>query len=66
MAQRDAGWMAQVYSFLGLSTAVIVGDHSYIYDPKFINEDHEDERFRHLKPTTRRAAYEADITYGEV
>ncbi|MDB5171007.1 MAG: preprotein translocase subunit SecA [Candidatus Saccharibacteria bacterium] len=64
LAQRDAGWMAQVYSFLGLSTAVIVGDHSYIYDTDFINEEHEDERFRHLKPTTRRAAYEADITYG--
>jgi len=64
LAQRDAGWMAQVYSFLGLSTAVIVGDHSYIYDEKFINKEHEDERFRHLKPCSRQEAYAADITYG--
>jgi preprotein translocase subunit SecA len=64
LAQRDAGWMGQAYHFLGMTTGVILGDHSYIYDPKFVNEEHEDERFRHLKPCTRREAYEADITYG--
>jgi preprotein translocase subunit SecA len=64
LAQRDAGWMAQVYDFMGLSTGVIIADYSYIYDPKFINNDHEDERFRHLKPCTRQEAYAADITYG--
>ncbi len=64
LAQRDAGWMGQVYSFLGMQTGVIVGDHSYIYDAEFTNQDHEDERFRHLKPATRQEAYAADITYG--
>jgi len=64
LAQRDAGWMAQVYHFLGLSVGVIVADHSYIYDPMFENQDHEDERFRHLKPASRREAYAADILYG--
>ncbi len=64
LAQRDAGWMAQVYTFLGLSVGVIVADHSYIYDASYINEEHEDERFRHLKPATRQEAYAADITYG--
>jgi preprotein translocase subunit SecA len=64
LAQRDAGWMAQVYHFLGLSTAVILADHSYLYDPKYVNEEHEDERFRHLKPCSRQDAYAADITYG--
>src|SRR5574338_13344 len=47
LAQRDAGWMAQVYHFLGLSVGAIIPDHSFIYDPDFINEDHEDERMRH-------------------
>ena len=28
------------------------------------NTEHEDERFRHLKPCTRQEAYAADITYG--
>jgi preprotein translocase subunit SecA len=64
LAQRDAGWMGQVYDFLGLKTAVIIADHSYIYDAGFINEEHEDERFRHLKPASRQEAYAADITYG--
>ncbi|HSW80214.1 MAG TPA: preprotein translocase subunit SecA [Candidatus Saccharimonadales bacterium] len=64
LAQRDAGWMAQVYHFLGMSTAVIMADHSFIYDPNFLNKDHEDPRMQHLKPCSRREAYEADITYG--
>jgi preprotein translocase subunit SecA len=64
LAQRDAGWMGQVYHFLGLTTAVIMSELSYIYDPTYVNEDHEDERFRHLKPCSRREAYAADITYG--
>ena len=64
LAQRDAGWMGQVYSFLGLKTGVIIADESYLYDESFTNEQHEDERFRHLKPCTRQDAYDADITYG--
>jgi preprotein translocase subunit SecA len=64
LAQRDAGWMAQVYHYMGLSTAVIVADQSYIYDPEYTNTDHEDERFRHLRPCSRQDAYAADITYG--
>ncbi len=64
LAQRDAGWMAQVYYFLGLNTGVILGDQSYVYDPSFTNTEHEDERFHHLKPATRQEAYAADVTYG--
>ncbi len=64
LAQRDAGWMGQVYNFLGLTAGVIIADHSYIFDPNFINEEHEDERFRHLKPCSRQDAYNADVTYG--
>lgn len=64
LAQRDAGWMAQVYHALGMSTAVIIADQSFIYDPEFINEAHDDERMKRLKPCTRKEAYGADITYG--
>lgn len=64
LAQRDAGWMGQVYDFLGLSVGVIIPDQSFIYDPKFKNENHEDPRMQHLKPCTRQEAYAADITYG--
>lgn len=64
LAQRDAGWMGQVYHFLGLTTGVICGDHSFIFDANFKNTDHQDVRMQHLKPCSRREAYEADITYG--
>ncbi len=64
LAQRDAGWNGPVYDFLGLSVGVIINQASYIYDKDYINEDHEDERFRHLKPCSRKEAYAADVTYG--
>lgn len=64
LAQRDAGWMGQIYDFLGLTTGVIIPDESYIYDPKYENKDHFDERLSHLKPATRQEAYQADVTYG--
>lgn len=64
LAQRDAGWMGQIYAFLGMSVGVIVPDQSYLYDSDFKNKDHEDPRFIHLKPCTRQEAYAADITYG--
>jgi preprotein translocase subunit SecA len=64
LAQRDAGWMGQIYNFLGLSTGVIIPDESFVYDPEFSNKEHFDERMQHLRPATRREAYEADITYG--
>ena len=64
LAQRDAGWMSQIYHFLGLSVGIIIPDASFLYDPNFNNENHEDPRMRHLKPCTRQEAYLADITYG--
>lgn len=64
LAQRDAGWNAPVYHFLGMSVGVIIADASFLYDPEYINEDHTDERMQHLKPCTRKQAYQADVTYG--
>lgn len=64
LAQRDAGWMAPLYDALGLSVAVIIPDQSFIYDKKFTNKDHQDERLKHLRPCSRQEAYAADITYG--
>lgn len=64
LAQRDAGWMGQIHDFLGLSVGIIIPDQSFIYDAKFDNKDHDDPRFRKLRPCTRQEAYKADITYG--
>ena len=56
--------MGELYHFLGLSTGVIINDASFIYDPEYDNESHEDEKMRKLRPATRKEAYAADITYG--
>lgn len=64
LAQRDAGWMGQIYDFLGLSVGVIIAEQSFLYDVQFDNKDHDDPRMRHLKPCSRQEAYRADITYG--
>ena len=39
LAQRDAGWMGQIYNALGLSTGVIINEASFLYD-----ENIEDRR----------------------
>ena len=64
LAQRDAGWNGPIYDFLGLSVGVIINNASFFYDKDYVNEDHEDERMRHLRPATRKDAYNADVTYG--
>lgn len=64
LAQRDSGWMGQVFDFLGLTTAAIINEESFIFDKDFENEHHTDPRMKKLRPVTRKEAYEADITYG--
>lgn len=69
LARRDAVWMGPIYHTLGLSVGVIQGQSpdsdelggSYIYEPGF---QHDDPRYMHLKPCSRRQAYECDVVYG--
>lgn len=64
LAQRDAGWMGELHDFLGMTVGVIINDASFIYDPKFDNDEHDDPRMRKLRPVTRKEAYATDVTYG--
>lgn len=64
LAQRDAAWMGEVYHFLGMQVGVIINEASFVYDPDFDNENHDDPRMRKLRPVGRKEAYAADITYG--
>jgi len=68
LAKRDCNWMGPIYHALGVSVACINAmqspdqpSPSFLYDPDF---DSEDLKWKHLRPITRRQAYEADITYG--
>ncbi len=64
LARRDAGWMGPVFHLLGLKTAAIISDQSFLYDPEYEDKTAVDWRLKHLKPITRREAYLADVTYG--
>jgi preprotein translocase subunit SecA len=64
LARRDAGWMGQIFSALGMTTSAIAGDMSLQYDPEYVDESAGDERLRHLRPITRKEAYLCHITYG--
>ncbi len=64
LARRDAGWMGQIYNFLGISVGTIIHDQSFIYDDTFEVEQVIDEKTKHLKPVSRKDGYNADITYG--
>lgn len=63
LARRDVGWMGPIFHLLGLKASSIINGASFIYDPDFTS-DSPDERLRHLRPVSRKEAYEADITYG--
>jgi len=64
LARRDAGWMGQVFDFLGLTTAAIISEKSYLFDNNYNDKDANDRRLAHLKEVTRKEAYDADVTYG--
>ena len=64
LAQLHAGWMGEIYDFLGLTTGCIINDQSFIYEKGFNNGLHGDPRMCTLRPCTRKEAYAADITYG--
>ncbi len=74
LSRRDAVWMGQIYSFLGLSVGVIGHEASFLYDPTIKNQEEEDKErdelgafkvvHEFLRPVGRHEAYAADITYG--
>ena len=64
LARRDTGWNGPTFHLLGLSVGVIVHEQSFLYDPKYSDPSHGDDRLAHLRPCTRQEAYAADITYG--
>ncbi len=73
LARRDAVWMGQIHHALGLTVGVINHESSFIYDPAHTNTAEDAARdtlgsfkvvHEFLRPTSRRDAYAADVTYG--
>ncbi len=64
LARRDCGWMGPIFYLLGLTTSAMIHDQSFIYDPNYMDGSASDWRLIHLRPISRKQAYEADVTYG--
>ena len=72
LARRDGVWMGQVYNFLGLTLGVINSQNtSFVYDQSHTEKKEETNSvavykvvYEFLRPTSRKEAYKADITYG--
>src|SRR6185369_749504 len=71
LSRRDAVWMGQIYSLLGVSVGVVNHDESFLYDATHTELDKKRDEVgsfkvvtEFLRPVTRREAYHADITYG--
>ena len=75
LSRRDAVWMGQIYSALGLSVSCLNHEQSFLYDPGYKKEDDQSDKKRddlggfyivedYLRPCSRKEAYLADITYG--
>ncbi len=71
LSRLHAVLMGQVYSFLGVSVAVINHEESFIYDQTHTELDKKRDEAgsfkvfnEFLRPVSRREAYHADITYG--
>jgi len=64
LARRDAGWMGPVLNLLGMKVSSIISEQSFIYDTEYTNSEVHDFRLAHLKPVSRKEAYQADIVYG--
>lgn len=71
LSRRDAVWMGQIYSFLGLSVSVINAGSSFMYDKGHTEADATRDALggfkvihEFMRPCSRKEAYSADITYG--
>ncbi|HEY4483579.1 MAG TPA: preprotein translocase subunit SecA [Candidatus Paceibacterota bacterium] len=71
LACRDAAWMGQIYTFLGLTVGVVNQQVAYLYKEDDNESDVERDAkgsykvvYDFLKTADRHEAYAADITYG--
>jgi preprotein translocase subunit SecA len=75
LSRRDSVWMGQIYNALGLTTACVNHEQSFLYDPNYKKPGDDEDKKRDdlggfkvvenfLRPISRREAYNADITYG--
>ncbi len=73
LSRRDAVWMGPIFALLGMSVGVVNSQNtSFVFDPSHQDKEglESDDltafkvQYEFLRPSSRKAAYDADITYG--
>jgi len=64
LARVGAGWMGPIYHLLGVPVSAMIHNESFLFDPEYSDPKSADWRLTHLRPISRKEAYQADITYG--
>jgi len=65
LTRVGAGWYPKALNLLGITTGAIIHEESFVLDPEFTDPNEKiDDRLAHLRPVSRKEAYQADITYG--
>jgi preprotein translocase subunit SecA len=65
LARRDAGWNGPTFTLLGMKVSSNIQEgKSFVYDLEYSDPAHDDPRLKHLRPATRKEAYQVDVTYG--
>ena len=64
LARFHCAWMGPIYDFLGVTSAVINHESSFIFTPNKRDVDPVSIEYANLLPVSRKEAYAADITYG--
>ncbi len=65
LTRVGTGWYPKALHLLDISTAGIIHEQSFLYDPEYTDPSEKyDSRLTHLRSISRKEAYLADITYG--
>lgn len=64
LSRHGAGWMGQIYDFLGVSVGVIMQERAFVYDASYESSEFKDGYAVHLREVPRQDAYKSDIVYG--
>ncbi len=64
LAKRDAVWMGQIYYFLGLTTACILHDSAFIYDPSWkVQKENTEEMAATDKERDIKGGFQVEMDY---
>jgi len=64
LSRHGAGWMGDIYDYLGIGVGVIMQERAFVYDKSFEGNEFDDIYAVHLREVSRQEAYKCGIVYG--